>query len=176
MEGQQDPRTYAIIGVAMEVHRQLGHGFLEPVYQEAMAIELGLVGIPFQKEVELPVVYKGQKLKTFYKADFLCFESVIVELKALSELSSVHEAQVLNYLKATGLSIGLLLNLGAPRLEFRRLIFSSHLRPSASSADNSSPDCDRSWPASRKTRRLRSRSLTATGITTPVCILEDGWS
>jgi GxxExxY protein len=137
MEGQQDPRTYAIIGLAMEVHRQLGHGFLEAVYQEAVAIELGLVGIPFQREVELPVVYKGQQLSTFYKADFLCFESVIVELKALSELSSVHEAQILNYLKATGLSVGLLLNFGAPRLEFRRLIFSSHLRPSASSADSS---------------------------------------
>jgi len=137
MEGQQDPRTYAIIGAAMEVHQQLGHGFSDPVYQEAMAIELGLVAIPFQKEVELPVVYKGQKLKTFYKADFLCFESVIVELKALSDLSSVHEAQVLNYLKATGLSVGLLVNFGAPRLEFRRLIFSSHLRPSASSADSS---------------------------------------
>ncbi len=142
MEGQQDPRTYAIIGAAMEVHQQLGHGFSEPVYQEAMAIELGLVAIPFQKEVELPVVYKGQKLKTFYKADFLCFESVIVELKALSDLSSVHEAQVLNYLKATGLSVGFLLNFGASRLEFRRLIFSSHLRHSASSADNSSSESE----------------------------------
>ncbi len=140
MEGEQDPRTYAIIGVAMEVHKQLGLGFLEPVYQEAMAIELGLVKIPFQKEVDLSVVYKGQKLKTFYKADLLCFESVIVELKALSELSSVHEAQVLNYLKATGLSVGLLLNFGAPRLELRRLIFTAHLRPSASSGDNSSSD------------------------------------
>ncbi len=86
MQGEQDPRTYAIIGVAMEVHKQLGLGFLEPVYQEAMAIELGLVKIPFQKEVDLSVVYKGQKLKTLYKADFLCFESVIVELNALSEL------------------------------------------------------------------------------------------
>ncbi len=77
MEGDQDLRTFAIIGVPMEVHKQLGHGFLKPVYQEAMAIELGLVGIPYQKEVELPVVYKGKKLKTFYKADFLCFESVM---------------------------------------------------------------------------------------------------
>jgi len=138
MEGDQDPRTYAIIGAAMEVHRQLGHGFSEPVYQEAMAVEQRLREIPFHKERELPVVYKGQKLETFYKADFLCFESVIVQLKALSDLSSVHEAQVLNYLKATGLSVGLLLNFGAPRLECRRLIFSSHLRSSASSADSSS--------------------------------------
>ena len=73
MEGQQDPRTYAIIGLAMEVHRQLGHGFLEAVYQEAVAIELGLVGIPFQKEVELPVVYKGRKLKHLLQGRFPLF-------------------------------------------------------------------------------------------------------
>ena len=138
MEGEQDPRTYAIIGVAMEVHQQLGHGFLDAVYRDAMAIELGLVGILSQTGVELSVFCKGYKLKTFYKADFHCFQSIIVELKALSELSSIHEAQVLNYLKATGLSVGLLLNFGAPRLELQRLIFSSHLRPSASYADNTS--------------------------------------
>ena len=91
---------------------------LEPVYQEAMAVELGLNKIPFEKQVELPVVYKGQKLKTFYKADFLCFQSVIVELKALSQLSSVHEAQLLNYLKATGLTVGLLLNFGLRHWNF----------------------------------------------------------
>ena len=137
MEGEQDSRTYAIIGAAMEVHRQLGHGFLEAVYQEAVAIELGFARIPFRKEVELPVLYKGRKLKTLYKADFVCFDQVILELKAVSELTSVHEAQVLNYLKATGLSVGLLLNFGAHRLECRRLIFSSHLRSSESSADDS---------------------------------------
>jgi GxxExxY protein len=128
MEGEQDPRTYAIIGAGMEVHRHLGHGFLEAVYQEAMAIELGSAGIPFRKEVDLPVFYKGRKLKTFYSADFICFDQVILELKALSELTSVHEAQVLNYLKATGFSVGLLLNFGTQRLEYRRLIFSSHPR------------------------------------------------
>ena len=135
MGDNQDLRTYAIIGAAMEVHRQLGHGFLEAVYHEAMAIEMGLVNVPFQSEVELPVIYKGRKLKTYYRADFLCFESVILEVKALSELNSIHESQVLNCLKATGLTIGLLLNFGTQRLEVRRLIFSSHLRPSASSAD-----------------------------------------
>ena len=91
---------------------------------------------PLQREVELPVVYKGRKLSPFYKADFLCFESVIVELKALSELSSVHEAQILNYLKATGLWVGLLLN-SALLAGIPAMIFSSHLRPAASSADSS---------------------------------------
>jgi GxxExxY protein len=135
MEGEQDPRTYAIIGAAMEVHRQLGHGLLEAVYQEAVAIELGFAGIPFRKEVELPVLYKGRKLKTLYKADFVCFDQLILELKAVSELTSVHEAQALNYLRATGFSVGLLLNFGAQRLECKRLIFSAHLRSSESSAD-----------------------------------------
>jgi GxxExxY protein len=136
MEGEQDPRTYAIIGAAMEVHRQLGHGFLEAVYQEATAIELALAGIPFRKEVDLPVLYKGRKLKTFYTADFVCFDQVIVELKAVSDLTSVHEAQVLNYLKATGLSVGLLLNFGTQRLEYRRLVFSSHQSSSEPPADS----------------------------------------
>ncbi len=140
MEGQRDPRTRAIIGAAMEVHSQLGHGFLAPVYQDAMEIELGLCGIPFQREQEVPIVYKGQKLETFYKPDFLCFDMVIVELKALSELGSAHEAQVLNDLKATSLSVGLLLSFGTSRLEFRRLIFSHHLRDGALSADSSSSD------------------------------------
>jgi GxxExxY protein len=94
VDTDQDPRTYAIIGAAMEVHRQLGHGFLEAVYQEAMTIEMGLAKIPFRREVDLPVVYKDQTLKAFYRTDFVCFDQVIVELKALSDLTSVHEAQV----------------------------------------------------------------------------------
>jgi GxxExxY protein len=128
MEGEQDPRTYRIIGAAMEVHRQLGYGFLEAVYQEAIAIELESERIPFRREVDLPIFYKGRKLRTFYTADFVCFDAVVLELKALSELTSTHESQVLNYLKATGLSVGLLLNFGSSRLEYRRLVFSSHLR------------------------------------------------
>lgn len=117
----------------MEVHRQLGHGFLEAVYQEALALEFGARGLPFKREVELPVFYKSQPLRCTYRADFICFENVLVELKALSRLSSVEEAQVLNYLKATGYSRALLINFGASSLEHKRLVF--HLRESAKSAD-----------------------------------------
>ena len=119
----------------MEVHRCLGHGFLEAVYQEALALELAARGIPFQREVGLPVEYKGQKLKCGYRADFVCFESVIVELKAISQLTGADEAQVINELKATGFDRGLLLNFGAPSLEYIRRVL--NLRESAQSADKS---------------------------------------
>jgi GxxExxY protein len=120
---QKDPRTYAIIGAAMEVHRQLGRGFLEAVYQEALELELELRQIPCQREVELPIFYKKQRLKTFYRADFICYDSVLVELKALAKLSGVEEAQIINYLKATGLETGLLLNFGASSLEYKRFAY-----------------------------------------------------
>ena len=92
--------SYAIVGAAMEVHRILGPGFLEAVYHEALAIEMTSRDIPFTHEVVLPIYYKGQQLATTYRADFLCFDRVIVELKALTKLSSLDEAQILNYLKA----------------------------------------------------------------------------
>ncbi|HFQ94225.1 MAG TPA: GxxExxY protein [Anaerolineae bacterium] len=117
---QRDPETYAIIGAAMEVHKQLGYGFLEAVYQEALAVEMSLRQIPFEREVSLPVFYKTQKLKTSYRADFVCFDRVVVELKALSRLSGSEEAQIINYLKATGYATGLLLNFGAKSLEYKR--------------------------------------------------------
>src|SRR5260370_32806810 len=121
----RDPQTHAIIGAAMEVHRQLGPGFLEAVYQEALEFEFAARGIPFAAQVELPVYYKGQKLTCFYKADSVCYGSVIVELKALKALTTIDEAQLLNYLKATRLERGLLLNFGRPSLEFKRLVFSN---------------------------------------------------
>ncbi len=115
-----DPKTYAIIGAAIEVHKQLGCGFLEGVYQEAMAQELTEQGIPFEREKELPVEYKGKRLNVTYRADFICSGTIIVELKAMSRLSGVEEAQVLNYMKATGLETGILINFGAKSLETRR--------------------------------------------------------
>jgi len=118
----RDPRTYAIIGAAMEVHTQLGHGFLEGVYQEALAIEFCERGIPFVPQHELTVCYKNRALTCTFRADFVCFESVVVELKALAVLGGVEEAQVINYLKATRIELGLLVNFGAPRLDFERLI------------------------------------------------------
>jgi len=122
---ERDQQTFEIIGAAMEVHRELGHGFLEAVYQAALAIELAERGIPFRAEVDLPVFYKGKRLFCGYRADFICFENVLIETKAVAALTTAHHAQVLNYLKATQHHRGLLLNFGAPSLERKRLVFGS---------------------------------------------------
>ncbi len=120
---ERDPQTYNIIGAAMEIHRQLGHGFLEAVYQEAAAIEFALKQIPFEREINLPVKYKEIALPVYYRADFVCFSGIIVEFKALSRLSTIEEAQLLNYLKATGLKRGLLINFGTSSLQYKRLVW-----------------------------------------------------
>jgi GxxExxY protein len=130
----RDGQTFAIIGAAMEVHNQLGCGFLENVYQEALAVELLLRGIPFERELSLPVLYKGRPLNCSYRADFVIAGEIIVELKALDKLTTIEEAQVINYLKATGLQRALLINFGTSRLEHKRYV-REYLRSSASSAD-----------------------------------------
>lgn len=119
----RDHQTYAIIGAAMEIHNQLGHGFLEAVYQDAAVIEFPLQNIPFEREVALPIKYKNIVLPSHYRADFVCFSEIIVEFKALSQLSSNEEAQVLNYLKPTGFRRGLLINFDTTSLQYKRLIW-----------------------------------------------------
>ncbi len=115
--------SYKIIGAAMEAHKELGPGFLESVYQEAFELELKKQKIPYEREVLLKIYYKGSKLKKRFSADFVCYDKIVVELKALGELSTDHEAQVLNYLKTTGLKLGLLLNFGTKSLQHKRLVF-----------------------------------------------------
>ena len=121
---EHDPETDAVIGAAMEVHAGLGPGFLEAVYQEALAIEFAERGIPYQREVQLPIVYKGQTLTTSYRVDFICYSNVLVELKALNAMGGTEESILLNYLKATGHERGLLLNFGAPSLQVKRMVCS----------------------------------------------------
>jgi GxxExxY protein len=99
---ERDEQTHSIIGAAMTVHRELGNGFLEAVYQEALELEFKHAGIPALREVEFPVRYRGELLATGYRADFLCYETVVVELKAIERMTSREESQLLNYLKASG--------------------------------------------------------------------------
>ena len=115
--------SYKIVGAAFPVYNTLGHGFLEAVYQEALEIEFQKQGIPYEREKELKIVYDGVELKQTYKADFVCFGKIIVELKAVSALDDAHRSQVYNYLHATGHQLGLLLNFGYPdELEHERIV------------------------------------------------------
>lgn len=119
-----DERTFAIIGAAMEVHRVLRRGFLEAIYYEALGLEFTRREIPYVTQVPCSVEYKGQRLHGFYKLDFVCFGSVIVEVKASSATAPADYAQVLNYLALSGHQIALLLNFGRPSLEYRRFALS----------------------------------------------------
>ena len=114
--------SYDVVGAAMEVHKELGGGFLEAVYHEALCKELKQKNIPFESEKELRIIYKNELLEKTYKADIVVDNKIILELKAISAITNVEEAQILNYLKCTGLRLGLLLNFRGPSLEWKRLV------------------------------------------------------
>lgn len=115
--------AYRIMGACFEVHNEQGSGFVEPVYQECLELEFGSQGIPFQAQKHLQLSYKGTQLRQVYIPDFICFEEIIVEIKAVSNLCDEHRAQVHNYLKATGFRLGLLINFGHhPKLEYERIV------------------------------------------------------
>jgi GxxExxY protein len=117
-----DPQTFVMIGAAFDVYNELGAGFLEPVYAAAYAIELRRRGIAYRKEVPLPISYKGELLPMKYRVDFICFDEVIAEIKALKALGGVEEAQAINYLRASGLQRALLITFGARSLQYRRVV------------------------------------------------------
>lgn len=114
--------SYNIIGACMEVHTELGSGFLESVYQEALEIEFIDNKIMYQREVPIKISYKENELSKYFVADFLCYDKIIVELKAVKKIEDIHIAQILNYLKATGNKVGLLVNFGAKSLEYKRYV------------------------------------------------------
>lgn len=115
--------SYKIVGAAFEVYNKMGHGFLEAVYQECLELEFQKRGIPYEREKEIKIYYDGQELKQTYRADFVCYGKIIVELKAVSELNEAHHAQVYNYLHATGMKLGILLNFGnSEELEKDRIV------------------------------------------------------
>jgi GxxExxY protein len=113
---------YQIIGCTMEVHNELGCGFLEPVYQEALSVVLTENGIPHEREKLLEINFRGAVLEKKYVADFICFNEIILEIKALDAIHPDHLAQVINYLKATGKKLGLIINFGAKSLQYKRVI------------------------------------------------------
>jgi GxxExxY protein len=115
--------SYKIVGACFEVYREKGCGFLEPVYQECMEIELRMQGIPYVPKKSLALEYKGCPLRSTYEPDFMCYDKIVLELKALTELADEHRAQVQNYLKAAGLKLGLLVNFGHyPKAQVERIV------------------------------------------------------
>ena len=114
--------SYEVQGACFEVYKEKGCGYLEDVYQECLEIELGLRGIPFEAQYQLPLTYKGRQLKSIYKPDFVCFGKIILEIKAVNQLTDIHRAQVHNYLKGTGYRLGLLVNFNHyPKVEYERI-------------------------------------------------------
>ncbi len=113
--------SYSVIGAAMEVHKILGQGFLESVYQAALATELEIKNIPFQQQIHLPVTYKN-KIIGEYIADYIVDEKIIIEIKAVSQLNNSHQAQAMHYLAATGMRLALLINFGETSLQYKRII------------------------------------------------------
>lgn len=123
MNYNEDPnreKTYKIIGAAMSVHKELGCGFLEVVYGDALEMEFRMQGIPYTREQEMTIYYKGCQLPHKYIADFVCYDDIIVEIKAVDSLSSAHRAQIINYLHVTQFELGLLINFGETSLKFER--------------------------------------------------------
>lgn len=115
--------TNRILKACYTVHNELGCGFLEKVYQEALEVQLSEMGIPFEREKHLPITYHGKVLKCDYIADFVVDNKVIIELKAVTEMSPIFEAQTINYLRATGIKVGLLINFGIRQLQIKRLAY-----------------------------------------------------
>ena len=125
MENEKDKmifphEAYEIIGAAMEVHNTLGQGFLESVYQEALEIEMRKRNIPFTSQSKIQILYKDVPMEHYFVADFVCYDKIIVELKSVSAILPEHEAQIINYLRATGFKLGILLNFNEESLFFKR--------------------------------------------------------
>ena len=114
--------SYAIVGACMKVHRALGPGFLEAVYEEVVEKEFIVQNIPYKRQVKLDLYYEGVLLKKHYRADFVCYDSIIVELKAVTQIPSVVYAQLQNYLKCTNMELGMLINFGTPSLTYKRIV------------------------------------------------------
>jgi GxxExxY protein len=123
MEILYSEESYRILGACFEVYREMGYGFIEPVYQECLEMELDLQGVPFKAQEELRLSYKGRTLKQKYIPDFILFDKIVLEIKAVKELANEHHAQLHNYLRATGYRLGLLVNFGFyPKVEYKRIV------------------------------------------------------
>ena len=120
--------SYKIIGACMKVHRELGAGFLEAIYEEALKKEFNNLGIPFESQVKLHVFYEGEKLDKYYKADFICYNKIVLEIKAVSQVPDAFYAQIKNYLTATKKELGMLINFGQSSLFYKRVINSNNVQ------------------------------------------------